>query len=226
MSFAPHSDPSRGSERPLPASAAARATRERILDVAEALFAERGFAGASMREIAARAGLAAASLYNHFSGKDALYAAVLERGIRPLIDLMEGMSQKGHSPEAVDALICAVMHHLGRRPHLPRLVYHEAVAGGAHLARLAGQWVRPLVERGLDAMEHAPGSYWDEELRPLVISAWIHLVVGHFAMAPLLREVLGRDPFDPDMLELQTRFLRRLATLQQAGTDPSHLTDD
>ncbi len=42
-------------------------TRDRILDVAEALFAERGFAGTSVREIAAKADLTAASLYNHFA---------------------------------------------------------------------------------------------------------------------------------------------------------------
>ena len=55
-------------------------TRDRILDTAEALFAERGFAGTAVRDIAAAVGLTAASLYNHFAGKEALYAAVLERG--------------------------------------------------------------------------------------------------------------------------------------------------
>jgi DNA-binding transcriptional regulator YbjK len=60
---------------PQSASSGAPQTRERILDVAEALFAERGFAGTSVRDIAASAGLTAASLYNHFDGKEALYDA-------------------------------------------------------------------------------------------------------------------------------------------------------
>src|SRR5262245_4789995 len=74
---------------PVPPPSATPQTRERILDVAEALFAAHGFAGTSMREIAGAADLTAASLYNHFDGKEALYAAVLERGIRPLVSLMQ-----------------------------------------------------------------------------------------------------------------------------------------
>jgi len=47
------------------------ATRERILDEAEVLFANSGFAGTSVRDIATAAGLTPASLYNHFSNKNA-----------------------------------------------------------------------------------------------------------------------------------------------------------
>ena len=63
-------------------------TRERILDAAEALFAERGFEGASLREVAARVGLRNPSLYNHFDSKESLYAAVLERDIGPVLRLL------------------------------------------------------------------------------------------------------------------------------------------
>ena len=61
-------------------------TRDAILDAAEGCFAERGFAGVSTRDIAGKAGLKnQASLYHHFRDKRALYAAVLERGIAPVI---------------------------------------------------------------------------------------------------------------------------------------------
>lgn len=186
-------------------------TRDRILDVAEALFAERGFAGTSMRDIAAAADLTAASLYNHFEGKQALYAAVLDRGIRPLVELMQELASREPDPDAADAVITAVMEHLGRRPHLPRLIHQEAVSGGAHLAGLAREWVRPMLEHGLSQMKRTPGSPWDESEHALVIAAWIQLVLGHFALAPLFAEVLGTDPLEPDMLRRQTEFLRKLA---------------
>src|SRR5262245_43230067 len=106
---------------PVPQSSAAGAapqTRERILDVAEALFAERGFAGTSVRDIAASAGLTAASLYNHFDGKEALYDAVLERGIRPLVLLMQMRAGGGETGADVSAaLVGEVMEHMRRRPH-------------------------------------------------------------------------------------------------------------
>src|SRR6185369_16992549 len=66
-----------------------RSTRECLLDVAERHFAERGFDGLSMRDIAAEAGLKnQASLYNHFASKQDLYEAVLSRGLAPIVALM------------------------------------------------------------------------------------------------------------------------------------------
>jgi AcrR family transcriptional regulator len=187
-------------------------TRERILDVAEALFAERGFAGTSVRDIAASAGLTAASLYNHFDGKEALYAAVLERGIRPLVELMQQRAGRDPGAENAAALVGDVMEHMRRRPHLPRLIQHEALTGGAHVTRLAREWLRPLLEYGNAEMKRGP-SPWEPDEYPLMIAAWIHMVLGHFTMAPLFREVFDEDPLGSRMLENQIRFLQKLARL-------------
>lgn len=54
-------------------------TRQRLLDVALELFAQHGFAGASMRMLARAAGLRESSIYNHFTGKNELYESVLEQ---------------------------------------------------------------------------------------------------------------------------------------------------
>ena len=74
MSAAPDID------RPARPRRRGEATAERILDEAEALFAERGFAGATLRDVATRVGIRNPSLYNHFPSKECLYVAVLERG--------------------------------------------------------------------------------------------------------------------------------------------------
>ena len=67
---------------------AAVPTREAILDAAERLFSARGVDGVAVRDLAREMGLTPSSLYNHFSGKQALYEAVLERGLRPIVDLV------------------------------------------------------------------------------------------------------------------------------------------
>jgi AcrR family transcriptional regulator len=208
-------------EIPRPTAPAPVVTRDRILDVAEALFAERGFAGTSMRDLATNAGLTAASLYNHFAGKEALYTAVLQRGIRPLVELMQGLASRDEREVATDEVIRQVMEHLGRRPHLPRLIHHEVVAGGSHIARLARDWVRPLLEQGLAAMKREERPLWDADELPLVIANWIHLVLGHFALAPLFREVLDADPLSREMLERQTRILRKFARRLSSASDPA-----
>jgi TetR/AcrR family transcriptional regulator len=193
-------------ERPRPSAS----TRERILDAAEALFAQRGLRGVGVREIAQASGLTPASLYNHFPGKQALYEAVLERGLRPLQELLESLAPRDLGPETVDELVPAIMQHLARRPHLPRLVFHEASSGGAHLSQLARRWMRPLVAQAERELKRDPHGAVREEDLPALISSWIHLVFGHFAMAPLLSEVFDRDLLAADALERQTRLLAQL----------------
>ncbi|MDP6981247.1 MAG: TetR/AcrR family transcriptional regulator [Myxococcota bacterium] len=188
-------------------------TRDRILDEAEALFAHRGFAGTSVRDIATCAGLTPASLYNHFSNKDALYRAVLERGVQPLIERLSVLATGQDVHEVGPQIIEGIMAHLAEHSHLPRLISLEAATGGEHLNELARDWIQPLMNRAIAAFEdesHAD-STWTAEEAPLAISAWLYLIFGHFSMAPLLSEVLGRDPLSPEALADQSRFLVKLA---------------
>jgi TetR/AcrR family transcriptional regulator len=56
-------------------------TKRAVLDAAERLFAERGFAGASLRAIGAAAGVSPPVVQHQFGGKDALYSAVVRRAV-------------------------------------------------------------------------------------------------------------------------------------------------
>ena len=192
-------------------------TRERILDAAEALFAERGLSGTAVRDIAAGVGLSAPSLYNHFAGKQELYEAVLERGVRPLLDLMQELPARENTIEAREALIGSIMRHLSRRPHLPRLVHHEVVSGGVYLSKLARSWIRPILEHGIAEMKRGDDSHWDEQEYPLMMTAWLNLVFGYFAMAPLLDVVFDSDALSDENLARQTRFLQKLARVMAEG---------
>jgi TetR/AcrR family transcriptional regulator len=195
------------------------ATRERILDAAEALFAQSGLAGTAVRDIARDAGLTAASLYNHFEGKQDLYEAVLDRGVRPLIEMMQAVPSQDQTMEARVGLIDAIMQHLGSRPHLPRLIHHEVISGGPYLHKLGRTWLRPLIAQGITEMKRQEEPNWSEDEYPLVITAWLNLVFGHFAMAPMLGVVFDNDPLAPESIERQTRFLQKLARLM-ASEDP------
>jgi AcrR family transcriptional regulator len=195
-------------------------TRDRILDTAEALFAERGFAGTAVRDIAAAVDLTAASLYNHFAGKEALYAAVLERGLRPVIDVLEDLAGHEHERTALDATLGRVMAHLASRPNVARLLYHEALTGAAHLVPLTRPWLQPILARALGEMKRELGSPWPESEHRRVVAMWVQLIAGYFAVAPLVGELLGEDPLAPDTVERQTEFLRKLARLIGGAQDP------
>jgi AcrR family transcriptional regulator len=60
--------------------------REQLIEIARTLFAERGFDGASVEEIAARAEVSKPVVYEHFGGKEGLYAVVVDREMSALLD--------------------------------------------------------------------------------------------------------------------------------------------
>jgi AcrR family transcriptional regulator len=189
----------------------AAATELRILRAAEAAFARRGLAGTRVREIAQAAGVNAATLYLYFASKRALYQAVLDRGFRPIAELVERFDADGERRESVELLVREVLGHLGSRPDLSRLIYQEAIARGELLPHLARTWFRPLFERIARHIRCAPAQGgWDDSQLPLVAAAMVHLIFGHFALADLLAGVLDRDPLSPDALREQTRLVTEL----------------
>jgi TetR/AcrR family transcriptional regulator len=200
-------------------------TAERILDVAEEVFAERGFEGATLRDVADRVGLRIPSLYNHFASKDALYVAVLERGIGPVLLALARSAAAGPTRDP-GALVEQMMALLSQRPNLPRLVVHETLYGGPHLPRLLQQ-LAPTLERAQKMVEEGPAAArWDAALLPNLMLAMYHMVVGYFAIAPLYRELNGVDLLSEDALERQTQFLRTLVVSLFAEHTPNTDTQD
>ena len=72
--------------------------REQLLDVGRALFAERGYDGASVEEVALRAGVSKPVVYEHFGGKEGLYAVVVDREVQRLLTSFTG-ALTGDSPK-------------------------------------------------------------------------------------------------------------------------------
>jgi AcrR family transcriptional regulator len=199
-------------------------TAERILDAAEALFAARGYAATTLRDVARAVGLRNPSLYNHFDGKEALYAAVLERGIRPVFETLMRSVIHEEEAEAQARLLEEVMAILARRPALARLVQHEALAGGEHLTPMLREWIRPVFAQARALIEaQGRGGRWRPEQVPHLILAMYQVMVGYFTIAPLYRELTGDDLLSKRALAEQTRFLVQLVSVlfPTADSDPA-----
>lgn len=190
-------------------------TADRILNVAEALFAEHGYAGTSLRDVAEGVGLRIPSLYNHFSSKDALYTAVLERGIGPVLALLsEFVDAEADSERDSREVVRRIMRLLARRPDLPRLVLHETLTGGQRLTPLLRHWIEPTFARAHEMVEATPGAArWRAEQIPLLVLAMYHIVVGYFAIAPFYKELNGVDLLSEEAVARQVGFLGDLAVV-------------
>src|ERR1700710_255256 len=93
-----------------PGNAGVASVRDRILDVAQALFAEHGYAAASTRAIAQAAGVNLAQLHYHFGAKRELFKAAYRRGAQQVTEarrraLAEARARHGEAPIPLEALV-------------------------------------------------------------------------------------------------------------------------
>ena len=98
-------------------------SREKILDVAEARFAQRGYAGVGLREVAEAAGLGKSSLFHHFPTKAALYGAVLDRVIGRIdLRMRRALEAGADAREQLSAAVIALIDTLAEDPPAARLL--------------------------------------------------------------------------------------------------------
>jgi AcrR family transcriptional regulator len=172
------SDASKGGG-PASVSSERGGTVARVLDAAEAVFAESGFAGASVRDIASRAGLNAASLYNYYPGKQELYEAVLDRALFPILDMLGGLAGTAAADDTSLDVVDVVVDHIARRPAIARILHYEALAGGESIARLVGRWIAPIYSSGVEALRRSEAAeVWTADELPLLIESLHNVIVG------------------------------------------------
>lgn len=98
-------------------------TRRRVLDVARAEFADKGYAAATMRSIAAAAGATAMTLYTYAPSKAALFAAAWDDSIQQIYaDYEQVVAGRGSLAEEIDVLLDRSRELLRERPEHIRLV--------------------------------------------------------------------------------------------------------
>ncbi len=86
--------------------------RDQLIIVGRSVFAERGFDGASVEEIASRAGVSKPVVYEHFGGKEGLYRAVIEREMEHLHTAIVGAIQEGRWRERIERGILALLTYV------------------------------------------------------------------------------------------------------------------
>ena len=164
-------------------------THQRIMDAAERLFAERGYAGASMRRIVTEAGVHLAAVNYHFGSKRELFGAVLERRLRPLdeqrIDALDALeAEAGDDAVGLESLLEAMIEPAlriacseGPGALWPRFAARSRLEPSEHWDR-AERIHEPMVRRYLRAFRRAL-----PDLPPREVAYRFYFFAGTFANA-------------------------------------------
>lgn len=114
-----------------PAEKDAVACREGILNSAETLFAQQGFAGTSIREIAGKVGVTPAMVHYYFGSKIQLLRNVLERTLQPLAQAVAEMRETATDP--VRGFTSLLIRMSSEHPNLLVLLTREVILPGGQL---------------------------------------------------------------------------------------------
>jgi len=146
-------------------------TRRALKEAATALFARRGFAGATADRIARKAGVNKAMINYHFGGKRALYAAILRESFAALIARLRSVTDVSAPPvERLRAFIALFAETVAQTPDVPAMLLREMLSGGEHrdLGREVFEFIPQLLAlvRGVVEAGVREGSF--REVDPLL----------------------------------------------------------
>ncbi len=105
--------------------------REQLIEIARKVFAERGVEGTSVEEIAARAGVSKPVLYEHFGGKEGLYAVVVDREVRQLLDMVRNALTAGRPRELLEQAAFALLDYIESSSDGFRILVRDSPVGSA-----------------------------------------------------------------------------------------------
>lgn len=186
-------------------------TRNRIVEVAAATFAERGFRAASTRDIADRAGVTQGLVTYHFGSKVALWKAAADRifaQLRGAFAVPDVPAPEGGGAVAREA-IRQYVRFVATHPELFRFMVEEGKRADARTRWLVDTHVKPFyAEFGRLVAAFTPGV--DPALLPHAWYAMAGAASLMFAVAPECRRLTGLDPAAPAVIEAHADFIANL----------------
>ncbi len=187
-------------------------TRADILDVATREFADRGYAGARINEIADKTSTTKRMIYYYFGGKEGLYVAVLERAYSRIRAVEQALDVEHLDPvEAVRELAGLTLDHHESHPDFIRLVSIENIHHARHIARseVLANLANPVIDLlgTILARGRAAGVFRDD-----VDALDVHQVISSFCVFRIANRytfgaIFGRDMLAPELRAHQRRML-------------------
>ena len=190
--------PARSGQRPARVRMSAPERREQLIEVGRSVFAERGFVAATVEEIAERAEVSKPVVYEHFGGKDGLYAEIIGREVGRVVQRIREALDAPSPHEALERAADAFLTYIEDESEGFTVLVRDAPEGGTPgsmsgvIADIAAQVegllakelgsrgydrsIAPVMSRALVGMVSMTGEWWLDVGRPSRKAVAAHLV--------------------------------------------------
>lgn len=184
--------------------------RQRILDAAAEVFAERGFGGAGVDAIARRAGVNKAMLYYHVGDKAALFGEVVRANVGRIRQAVTAALAESDDPrERLRAIPRAFARAVRQRPFLPQLMLREIAAGGPNLPPEAVEQIAEIMGMTKTVLNEGVATGVFRRVDPFIT----HLML------------IGSSMFMANALRMRQRFEHVLSIPAEATADLEAMAD-
>ncbi|WP_067852920.1 TetR/AcrR family transcriptional regulator [Nocardia shimofusensis] len=154
--------------------------RQQLIEIGRSLFAERGYDATSVEEIAQRAQVSKPVVYEHFGGKEGLYAVVVDREMSMLLDMITSSLTRNRSRVRLEQVALALLTYIEERTDGFRiLVRDQAGTGTGEESRYSS-----LLNEAVNEVAHIlAGDFGRRELDPGLATLYAQALVGMVSTA-------------------------------------------
>ena len=170
-------------------------TRHRLLDIAEQLFAERGFYGVSIAAIASEVGFTKQGLLHYFNSKEKLYGAILQRISDDFQEQQTEAEQASEEPiESLKQFYAALAEPTDTNTRRTRLLMRELLDNNARATNAENWYLREFLERLIVMVKAIEGLQTLSDEEALIFAYQLLGAVNYFLISPAtLSGIFGKD---------------------------------
>jgi TetR/AcrR family transcriptional regulator len=186
-----------------------RDPNERILFVAESVFAKKGFAGARTQEIADLASVNKAMIHYYFDSKQKLYHALLDKILFDLIKLTQETARDDLTyPQQLEVFYKGFFDYVATHKNFSRITSMEVGSNDRYLPRLVETFFKPLFDRGVNFIKQgiANGDFKKINPRQFLVTIYA-MTIAYFSDAEFVKMVLDDDPLSEKRLKERRELL-------------------